>query len=96
MKPTWLTGAIFVGEENGNYRWNQKGLRDTDNFYLERISDRRMVRIHSAFPDDIEDYHPDSFNSTVDPRVFVLSSYCQVGKKCSPFSYCGALDDDNK
>jgi len=31
-----------------------------------------MVRIHSAFPDDIEDYHPDSFNSTVDPRVFVL------------------------
>jgi len=48
------------------------------------------------FPMTFEDYHPDSFNSTVDPRVFVLSSYCQVGKKCSPFSYCRALDDDNK
>merc|ERR1712019_6566 len=87
LKPTWLSGAIFVGESNGYYKWNQKGLQD--NFYVERASDRVMVRINQV-PNDIQDFHPDTFKNTVDPSVFELPSYCKPGK-CSYLSTCRAV-----
>ncbi|XP_066919269.1 uncharacterized protein [Clytia hemisphaerica] len=87
LKPDWTKGALFVNSDNGMYKWNQKGLQD--NFYIERQSDRRMVRINQV-PNDIQDYDPDSFKPTVDPKVFELPSYCQQ-KACSYASTCRAV-----
>ena len=87
LKPTWLTGAKFLGATNGVNKWNQPGLQD--NFYYERASDRVMMKIDQV-PNDIQEFHPDSFSKTVDPAVFELPSYC-TKTSCSLFSTCRAV-----
>jgi len=87
LKPTWLSGAQFVAEENGNYKWNQKGLQD--NFYYERVTDRVMTQINQV-PNDIQYYDADSFKNTVDASVFELPSYCKQ-TSCSYASTCRAV-----
>ena len=88
LKPDWTKGALFVKEENGNYKWNQKGLQD--NFYVERKSDGVMVQIDQV-PNDTQNYDPASFKATVDPKVFELPSYCKGKGGCSYASTCQAV-----
>ena len=90
LKPTWLTGAQFISEDNGIYKWNQKGLQD--NFYYERASDRVMLEIDQV-PNDTQYYDPDSFKKTIDniEEIFMLPSYCQKETKCSYLSTCRAV-----
>ena len=48
-----------------------------------------MLGIHQV-PDDIQDYDPKTFKSTIDniDDVFKLPSYCVAGTKCSLLSAC--------
>ena len=89
LKATWLTGAKFISEENGVYKWNKAGLQA--NYYLERASDRVMLEINQV-PNDIQDFNPKSFKRSIDKEndIFKLPSYCKV-QKCSLFSTCRAV-----
>lgn len=84
VKPNWLNGSLFLGEQDGVNHWNKKGFQS--NLYDERASDRVMLRLNQA-PIDIQDFHPETFTKTVDPDVFTLPAYCKV-ESCSFLSTC--------
>merc|ERR1712226_43681 len=90
LKPTWMVGAQFLGETNGVYKWNKPGVQA--NYYYERSSDRKMIKIDQV-PNDVQYYEPDTFQTTIDDEddVFQLPSFCVKGNKCSFFSTCRAV-----
>lgn len=90
LKPTWLSGAQFIEEKNGTYKWNQPGLQA--NYYTERVKDRVMLQINQV-PNDIQDFDASTFKKSIDniDSVFALPSYCKAGTKCSLFSTCRAV-----
>lgn len=94
--PTWMENATFLGEavREGykTYKWDKKGVQD--NFYYETIHDdplqRKLVAIDQE-PDELTDYHPDSF-STLDANTLIeVPARCQKGDKCPLASVCTAL-----
>lgn len=49
-----------------------------------------MVQIDQV-PNDTQNYDPDSFQATVDPKVFELPEYCKNKGGCSYASTCRAV-----
>lgn len=91
LKPDWMSGATFYGEEfhTGvkSYKWDQKGLQH--NYYFETIAtkntDRVMLGIYQE-PNDYQDFHLD--RSTPVSTEFSLPSICKKSNKCSLISTC--------
>ena len=93
LKPNWLEGAEYKGEETSEegklYKvYNQKGLQD-NLVYFEKESGI-MARIIQQ-PNDDQSFDVKSYTENVDDSVFELPDICDPNKKCSSFSVCGAL-----
>lgn len=95
LKPTWMTGAEYLGETTFNgentYKWNQKGLQD--NFYYETIADEPLDRMMLGLnqqPDDNMTF-PKGRDMAVPSGVLDLPKECSLSKKCSFFSVCRAV-----
>jgi len=90
LKPTWMSGAEYLGEKSGEYKWNKPGLQA--NYYYETVKGRVLTQIDQV-PNDVQYYDPDSFKLTIaqEEEVFRLPDYCVKGDKCSLFSTCRAV-----
>ena len=95
LKPTWLEGAEYLGEEQhlgfNTYKWNQKGLQN--NFYYETVASnpvkREMISLYQE-PNDLMDFLNGRQNS-VPAGALDLPDTCKDAKACSLFSTCSLV-----
>lgn len=93
LKPTWLEGAVYIGQDTIEGvkfdKWNKQG--DVGyNYYWATADENAYPRRIDESGTHITDFNFHSFrNRTQDAKLFALPSYCK--SNCSDTSICGKL-----
>jgi hypothetical protein len=91
LKPDWLAGAEYLGEETIEgvkfNKWN-KGTDNAYNYYWATADENAYPRRINENGTHIIDYNFHSYrNTTLDDKLFAVPSYCK--SNCSDKSVCG-------
>lgn len=94
LKPDWMKDGKLTEEYEKDGKqfqvWNKPGLQDNLMTVVKKGNFWVMTEINQK-PNDLLMFNPDSQTCVVDEKVFELPEGCDPEKKCTKFSFCGAL-----